>query len=507
MSARMLALTAPLVAAAAGVNVGIDGTTTLGVVEERFVSFGMDTSQLSQYGLSMAWAQPVFSALAAHLSPAYLRVGGTAGDKTYYDMRPQPGPVPPEYDWVLNASRFGELMTFAESAGFGVAFGVNAGPGPRGGKAGAWNGTNARELLEHVRDRGYNLSVLEFSNEPNLFPTAFGTKGLISGKQLAEDLRSFHTMAREVLGRGVRIAGCCDVAVQNPLLDWEVKPFLEQFWQNDAASYLDLFTYHDYPLISKRALPPALDPWGATVAHATDPKFLHQLDKRREVVEALRSEYAPKVPLWLGETAQSSLGGQAGVSSGFVDMFYYADTLGRSARAGVTVVVRQALAWSDYGIFDSPGTWTSGFGDDPVPVVEVAVRPRPDFWLAVLWKRLMGQRVLNATAAGADPTFIPYAHCTHADTSGRSATFLLLNLASTPRNVTLPPSSVGLYQLTAPGALTDKRVSLNGAELHATPDGELPPLRPVPAAPGLELPPYSVSFAVAAMPGEVAACK
>ena len=82
--------------------------------------------------------------------------------------------------------------------------------------------------------------------------------------------------------------------------------------------------------------------------------------------------------MWLTETAGAACGGDPWAST-FLDTFRYLDQLGRLAKAGVQMVAHNTLAASDYGLLD-----------------EKTLRPRPSYWAALLWRRLMGTTVLDA---------------------------------------------------------------------------------------------------------------
>src|SRR3954453_9468255 len=93
-----------------------------------------------------------------------------------------------------------------------------------------------------------------------------------------------------------------------------------------------------------------------------------------------------------GKTAEGACGGNRWDVT-FLDTFRYLDQLGRLARAGVQVVMHNTLAASDYGLLDE-GTF----------------RPRPNYWAALLWHRVMGTIVLGANSV-ATPDLHIYAHC------------------------------------------------------------------------------------------------
>ena len=108
--------------------------------------------------------------------------------------------------------------------------------------------------------------------------------------------------------------------------------------------------------------------------------------------ESLRDDFAPRRPIWITETAEAACGGNRWAAT-FLDAFRYVDQLGRLARRGVQVVFHNTFSASDYGLVD-----------------EASLQPRPNYWAALLWRRLMGTTVLDAGSSPA-PGLRLYAHC------------------------------------------------------------------------------------------------
>ena len=79
--------------------------------------------------------------------------------------------------------------------------------------------------------------------------------------------------------------------------------------------------------------------------------------------------------MWITETADSACGGNPWAST-FLDSFRFLDQLARMARQGVSAVFHNTLASSEYGLLDQ-NTFT----------------PRPNYWAALLWRKLMGSTV------------------------------------------------------------------------------------------------------------------
>ena len=139
----------------------------------------------------------------------------------------------------------------------------------------------------------------------------------------------------------------------------------------------DVFSYHYYGAVSERceAMGPGL---GTTAAAALSEKWLSRTDGVFDFYKPLHAQYAPGTPIWITETADAACGGNPWGST-FLDTFRYVDQMGRLAKRGVKAIFHNTLASSEYGLIDQ-----SDF------------RPRPNYWAALLWRRLMGTVVLDA---------------------------------------------------------------------------------------------------------------
>jgi DNA-binding SARP family transcriptional activator len=92
------------------------------------------------------------------------------------------------------------------------------------------------------------------------------------------------------------------------------------------------------------------------------------------------------------ETADAACGGNPWAST-FLDSFRDLDQLERLAKRGVQVMIHHTLASSANGLLD-----------------ETTLSPRPNYWAALLWRRLMGPTVLDAGPSPV-PSLHLYAHC------------------------------------------------------------------------------------------------
>lgn len=108
------------------------------------------------------------------------------------------------------------------------------------------------------------------------------------------------------------------------------------------------------------------------------------------------------------------------------------------------------------------------------------LHPNPDYFTALVWKKVMGTRVLQ-TAVQGDPRIRFYAHCQHNSTGG--VTMLVINLHNSSfvevdfmglAKPNLAPREE--YRLSAPHTYS-QIMQLNGRPLMLV-DGSPPPLTP-----------------------------
>jgi hypothetical protein len=170
--------------------------------------------------------------------------------------------------------------------------------------------------------------------------------------------------------------------------------------------------------------------------------------------------------MWVTETADAACGGNPWAST-FLDTFRYLDQLGRLAKQGVQVVIHNTLAASDYGLLD-----------------QKTLKPRPNYWGALLWRRLMGTTVLDSGVEIAEGRHV-YAHCLRGASGG--VTLLVINNSRTETAIEVPLESKRYTLSAEPFRRSD--VELNGATLNVDDGGDLPAIEGAATTAG------SVSFA------------
>jgi hypothetical protein len=237
---------------------------------------------------------------------------------------------------------------------------------------------------------------------------------------------------------------------------------------------LDAFSYHFYGALSKRCAMMGGPALGTTPNAALSDDWLSRTNRDEAYYAALRDRYLPGKPLWLTETGETGCGGNPWAAD-FIDSFRYLNQLGTLAKHGVKVVIHNTLDASDYALID-----------------ETTLTPRPNYWSAVLWRRLMGTTVLDAGNAPQQPGLYLYAHCLRDHPGG--VALLAINADRTSAHelsLSVPSAS---YTLTANNML-DSTVMLNGTELKLTQSGNLPPLNGAEHKSGtVTLRPASITF-------------
>jgi heparanase 1 len=468
-------------------HVAVAGEVAVAETSDRFLSIAVDTAQLVGGDFwrpgpgpgavlervpPYDFTRPRLVALARPLGHAWLRIGGTDADRTFYalDDAPLP-PSPPEgYRWVLTRAELDGAAAFARALDFSILFTLDAGLGPRR-RDGVWQPDNARTLLSYASRHALPIGAWELGNEVSAFPITIGLT--LDAPTYTRDLRAARALVA-AQAPGAKIAG--PASAYWPIIG-ELGKFLPAFARAGGGD-VDILSWHFYPQESTRC-PVAVRP--ATLRRMLEPRYLDEIDRWATEVEEARRRWAPRAEVWLDETANAQCGGAAGVSDTFAGSLWWLDQLGKLARRGTPVVVRQALSGADYGLLAEP-----------------SLEPRPDYFASVLWRQIMGTRVLAAPAA--PRTLRAYAHCAAAGVARPGAVaVLVINLDARPLDVAIDGVGDGerrFWSVTA-DALDAAVPRLGGQPLVAAADGTLPSLAPAIArGHRFTLPPTSYAFAL-----------
>lgn len=484
-SASLLLAILPGIASAEGpVQLDPAGFPHAATVDSRFLSYNLEMAELigarfwgpyrSDGGVPadrFAAREPLdlkrasrLRMLAKALAPAYVRVSGTWANKVWFADRA--GPAPTGFEGTLTRRQWASLVGFARSVDARIVTSFAVGSGARDA-SGAWQPDQARAFLRYNRKIGGDIAAIEPINEANFAEEAGLPAGYGPAQFAADNLAMRQLIAREA--PGVRVVGPSATGdVPNFLNDrGPFKIGSEALMAAEPRARFDVYSYHLYTAASKRCAGSR----AASADVALSPAWLGVADRVHAFNAGLRDRYAPGAPIWVTEIGQAACGGDPWAAT-FADVFRFTDNAGRLARSGVAAIFHNTLAASDYALIDG----ASG-------------EPRPNYWAALLWKRLMGERVLDAGKHGDMVT--TYAHCLRGKPGG--VALLAINLDRAQAMTISLPGRVIRYRLDAP-TMTSSSVRLNGAPLELK-DGRLPALSGVVEVSGrVALPPASVTF-------------
>ncbi len=418
--------------------------------------------------------------LTAALGPAYVRVSGTWANSVYFHDADTPAPTAPPkgFNSVLSRSEWKGVVDFAREVDAKIVTSFAISPGVRNAD-GIWTTDQAQSLLTYTRSAGGEIAAVEFFNEPNL-PTEEGAPPRYSAADFARDFAIFRRFIKAE-APGILIAGPGTVGEGDALpISSTTMPSLTtvDIFAATAPPRFNIFSYHSYPAVSIRCASIGQEAQ-TTEQDALSDEWLARPDQIHAFYLRLRDRFEPGKPVWITETAGAACGGNPWAST-FLDSFRYLDQLGRLAKSEVKAIFHNTLASSDYGLIDQD-----------------TFVPRPNYWAALLWHRLMGTTVLNAGRSW--PGLKLYAHCLPGHSGG--VTILAVNNSRTrTESIELPVPS-DRYTLTS-HPLRETHVELNGNELKLQANDELPSLQGkyIPAG-YVELSPASITFLAIAKAG------
>lgn len=409
--------------------------------------------------------------LARHLAPAYMRVSGTWANSTYLPAEGEKISEPPKgYNQILTRDQWRGLIDFSKAVGAPVTTSMAVSDGTRG-PDGVWTTSQAQRMADLTREAGGRIAAIEFINEPNA--AAMGK--LPDNYDVAEYVRDFDIFSKWIKTAlpsalivgpgnvGESRLGSIPVAYQD-----KIRLRSQQIMAR-RPGVLDVVSYHHYPTVSQRCQNTSRAP--AALADALTPAWLDATLPDYVYYSGLRDTYEPGKPLWVTETAQSACGGSPWAAS-FIDTFRYVNQLGLLAQRGVGVVFHNTLAASDYALID-----------------ERTLAPRPNYWTALLWNRVMGKKVL-ALPPSPSPELRLYAHCLKNHAGGVA----VAAVNPSDKAIALPQMAGAKAWIMTARPLTSETVQINGREPAMADDGAITGVDAVTTTATHVLPAQSVAF-------------
>ena len=416
---------------------------------------GMDPN-MYEYRAPLNLSNQRLRKLAKALGPAYVRVSGTWANTTYFDdgRGAEVKTPPPGFSGVLTRDEWKGVIDFAGAVNAEIVTSFAFSPGTRDA-SGAWTPKEADKFLDSTKAMGGRIAAAEFMNEPTAAAMGGAPKGY-DVAAYARDIAAFKPYLKKAspgtifLGPGgVGEGGAMPMpAAMGKMLSTEA--LLEA-----TGPVFDAMSYHYYGGVSSRCaamVPEAL----TTEAAARTSAWLSKTGTVEQFYAGLRDRYLPRKPMWVTETADAACGGNRWAST-FVDTFRYLNQLGLLAQRGVQVVMHNTLDASDYGLLD-----------------EQDFHPRPNYWGALLWRRLMGTTVLQPGVSSSTGVYV-YAHCLR-DVSGGVAV-LAINPGESA--ATIDVSTAATEYVLSSREPDSGVVDLNGVTLKLGTDDSLPSMNGV----------------------------
>ncbi|XP_073690685.1 inactive heparanase-2 [Garra rufa] len=359
-------------------------------------------------------------------------------------------------DVTLTARSLDKLYNFADCAGLHLIFGLNA---LHRNPDNSWNASSALSLLKYSAGKKYNISW-ELGNEPNSYRTMAARS--VNSSRLAQDYSVLKTLLQSV--RFYSRANLYGPNIGRPRKNAIL--LLDGFMKN-GGSVVDAVTWQHY-YIDRRV---------TKVEDFLKTRLLDTLSE--QITKVLKTLDGKLLCVVLKLESWDLISNHA--HGLFVDSLIYIERKNRSQDADFY----RSAAW--------------------------------DYWLSLLFKRLVGPRVLAVHVAGLQRKPRPgrvirdklriYAHCTsfhNHDYVRGSITIYIINLHRSRKKIklagTLRNKTVHQYLLQPFGTdgLHSTSVQLNGELLRMVDNETFPELKPRTLRAGrtIAMPPVSIGFYV-----------
>jgi hypothetical protein len=411
--------------------------------------------------------------LAAALGPVYVRVSGTWANSTFFQLADSPRPMeaPAGFKAVLTRAQWKGVVDFSKAVDAKIVTSFAISPGTRDAN-GIWTPKQASQIFDYTKSLGGSIAAVELFNEPTMPEMGGAPKGY-DAAAFALDVKAFRDYVRSADAKTLILGpGSVGEGANSKILVPGLKIMKSEDMLAATGPAFDVFSYHTYGAVSSRCKWMGAETTTTQYAALTE-EWLARGGQNEEFYAGLRDRFEPGKPMWNTETAQAACGGDRWAST-FLDSFRYLNQLGSLARRGVQVQMHNTLAASDYGLLQ-----------------EHTFEPRPNYWAALLWSKLMGTAVLDA-GPSPSPSLHIYAQCLRNHPGG--VTLMVINADENNTQSLAVDAPSERYTLTAQ-ALTSKQVQLNGVDLKLGVGDALPALKGKDSCSGkVSFAPASITF-------------
>eukprot|EP01084_Bolivina_argentea_P006580 12480_1 len=365
--------------------------------------------------------------LVSAVTPATLRIGGAPQDSIIYDItgdcnasinNPYPnqthynhsgyycGQVHPSDYACLLQERWRQIFDFVNECELDFVFGLNACNGRKNYNK-PMNMSNLNGLLkltaETIKFNTSRIKGFEFGNEI----AQYGSDSGINVNQYASDFIE--------MGNNIKQYWPNEYYKHIPWTmgtDDELNiQFVSQLLNILKPGQIDRVTYHDYA----NCLPGNYSVF--------DMNCLETIPSNAAKYANVIAKEMPNTPLWIGESAAHGSAGINGETNAFMSNFYYIYQLSEVLQNGVSQVLRSDLIGGNYCLIN--GT---------------TFEPYPDYWILYLWKKWIGNAMLENKFSDVDQTDLKYIRAyTYRGKNEKVVIIVLINfsLYQTKINVTL----------------------------------------------------------------------
>lgn len=403
--------------------------------------------------------------LTSALGPTYIRVSGTWANTTYFQDNDEPTltTAPAGYENVLTRYQWKGMVDFcnAVNAKLVTSFAISAGIRD---KEGNWTPAQVEPLINYTKSIGGEIAAAEMFNEPS-HASYGGAPKTYDPAYFARDFDAFQRFMKKN-SPDTKIVGPGNTG-EGGILPTEEDMSTDKLFFETPKPDFDVFSYHYYGGVSKRCF------GNLTPEYALSKEWLSKTELGLKYYEEVRDKYQPGKQIWLTETAEAACGGNRWAAT-YVDCFRYLEQLGRLAKKNVKVVMHNTLATSEYAILDHD-----------------TFNPRPNYWAALLWSKLMGTKVYEAgiNNEGVDV----FVHNLKKSPNGFAV--LLVNPTDSGYSINLPTSAEQYLFSADTENLQTKTVKLNGEVLKLKSNETLPVIIGKKVKAGqLQLPVHSILF-------------
>ena len=433
----------------------------------------------------MQWYDPIDTTnprlikLAKEFGPVWVRVSGTWATKTYYDFDGKG--MPEGYQSALTRQQWVNLINFVDALGAKLLISVANCEGLHHADE-PWNPSEAEKIFALSKELGHPIDAVEFTNEPNMFVVTGFPVGY-TAEYFRRDQDLFHRWVRDNYPETVIVGPCTvdgNAVSMGPGGGEKSSAGIGAAFGTTATTdelmdgcveKLDVFSYHYYNGISERLA--AVMPTAHWLAEqATSEPYLAMAGACARAFAPYRDKYVPGGEMWVTESGDAGGGGDTWAST-YLDVLRTLNELGDFASVTDGVIFHNTLASSDYG-FLKHGTF----------------EPRPNYFAALLWNRLMGHTVYASGEQIREGAHV-YCHSRKDGKEGRA--YLIINNSVEATKVELPGEAQA-YVLGGNGDLRSRVMYLNGKALTLGENDELPALDGETVSGTVELPAYCCAF-------------